>query len=98
MTNTARDEVVRALEHCISITAWKCWGCPYEEIDEPKSTCSRMMANDVLALLKAERPDCETAYHDAGGCLGYCHSDNDDEPIDACKTCENYTCNREADT
>lgn len=45
--------------------------------------------------LKSQNPNCDAANHDAGGCLGYCHSENDDEPIDACKNCNRYTGNRE---
>ena len=36
-------------------------------------------------------PDCESAVKTSMGlCNGYCRSDNDDEPIDQCKTCKKY--------
>ena len=40
------------------------------------------------------KPDCEHAEHDGIGCLGYAACWQDDEPIDACKTCREYTSNR----
>ena len=33
---------------------------------------------------------CNAADHDSGGCLGYSHG-NDDEPVDQCKKCPNYS-------
>lgn len=52
---------------------------------------------DALTMLKAKqrKVDCNAANRDAAGCLGYCYSDNDDEPIDVCKKCEQYTGNAE---
>lgn len=91
-----RDEVIKALECCIlrdPDDKPRCSDCPYPS----GSACANRLKVDALALLKAEHPDCKTAYHDAAGCLGYGYSDNDDEPIDACKTCENYTENKGGD-
>lgn len=91
-----RDEVIKALECCIlrdPDDKPRCSDCPYPS----GSACANRLKVDALALLKAEYPDCKTAYHDATGCLGYGYSDNDDEPIDACKTCENYTENKGGD-
>ena len=50
----------------------------------------------IIKLLESQtehKPDCEHAEHDSGGCLGYGRSEQDDEPIDACKECEKYTGN-----
>lgn len=91
-----RDEVIKALECCIlrdPDDRPRCDDCPYPS----GSACANRLKVDALALLKAEHPDCKAAYHDAAGCLGYGYSDNDDEPIDACKTCENYTENKSGD-
>lgn len=41
--------------------------------------------------LRLQNVDCETANHDAGGCLGYGRGKNDDEPIDVCRNCSRYT-------
>ena len=41
-----------------------------------------------------KHPDCEAAEHDATGCLGYGHSEYDDEPIEVCLMCEKYNGNR----
>ena len=38
-------------------------------------------------------PDCEHAEHDGAGCLGYAGCTQDDEPIDVCKYCKDYTGN-----
>ena len=47
-----------------------------------------------IAELKAEKhkPNCSSAEHNpsTGKCCGYGRSENDDEPIDACKSCELY--------
>ena len=57
----------------------------------------KRMADDIaeaqaeIERLKAHKPDCDHAEHDSGGCLGYGRSEQDDEPIDACKKCEKYT-------
>ena len=91
-----RNEVIKALECCIlrdPDDRPRCSTCPYPS----GSACTNRLKVDALALLKVEYPDCKTAYHDATGCLGYGYSDNDDDPIDACKTCENYTENKGGD-
>ena len=41
-----------------------------------------------------KKPDCEHANHDGAGCLGYSSCWQDDEPIDACKECKEYTGNK----
>ena len=90
-----RDEVMKALE-CISGTLVWCDECPYGD-NRYGGVCKVMAARDALALLKAEqrKVDCNAANRDAAGCLGYGYSDNDDEPIDVCKRCEQYTGNAE---
>ena len=46
---------------------------------------------DDCPLMEVEpKPDCENAEKQGDACLGYGHSDTDDEPIDACKNCEKY--------
>lgn len=38
---------------------------------------------------RESKPDCDSAIKTVEGlCNGYCYSDFDDEPIDACKICE----------
>lgn len=59
----------------------------------------------ALSLLKEQKaeierlrkPDREHAEHDGVGCLGYSGCRQDDEPIDACKGCREYTGNRSGD-
>lgn len=87
-----KDDVIKGLECCIAPA--HCDGCPYDGDDVE---CINEMMRDAIALLKAEprKVDCNTANRDAAGCLGYCYSDNDDEPIDVCKRCEQYTGNAE---
>lgn len=46
------------------------------------------------SLKQTEYPDCEHAEHDGIGCLGYAACWQDDEPIEACKNCREYTGNR----
>ena len=88
-----RDEVIKGLDNCSSHGG--CENCPY--CIYKSSECIDAIMGDALALLKAEqrKVDCNTANRDAAGCLGYCYSDNDDEPIDVCKRCEQYTGNAE---
>ena len=57
--------------------------------------CICELEEALLEMQKSKKPDCEAANHDAGGCLGYGHSESDDEPIEACKICDMYTGNHE---
>ena len=41
--------------------------------------------------------DCSIANHDATGCLGFGKGHSDDEPIDQCKRCKEYTGNKTGD-
>ena len=87
-----RDEVIKALECCIlrdPDDKPRCSTCPYPS----GSACGNRLKVDALKLLKAEPRgvDCASANHDAGGCLGFCYGENDDEPVDVCKICEHYT-------
>lgn len=44
-----------------------------------------------LVEVQSSRPNCNSAIKTATGqCNGYCHSDDDDEPIDTCKECKKY--------
>ena len=40
------------------------------------------------------KPDCSNANHDATGCLGYGRGHEDDEPIEPCIRCKEYTGNK----
>lgn len=48
---------------------------------------------DRCPLRDCSRPNCDAAEHDSAGCLGYGHGE-DDEPIDVCKKCGEYTGNK----
>lgn len=72
-----------------------CEKCSYLDGTESGEKCIEHLHADALALLKEHgKPDCEHAEHDGIGCLGYAGCSQDDEPIDACKTCREYTGNR----
>ena len=97
-------QIIEGLE-CLVTKQHKCEGCPFNPhpgMDWPYG-CGRGQGDAVKAAKRTilkhweelGKPDCKAANHDAGGCLGYGHSENDDEPIDACKACELYTGNRE---
>ena len=98
MGDKSRETVIKALECCIfrhPDDKLRCVSCPYKD---PESYCLNRLKMDALELLKAQetkKPNCEAANHDGGGCLGYGHSESDDEPIEACKDCIMYTGNRE---
>ena len=73
-----------------------CIGCGYDDC-ETYAICVGCVANDALALLKAQEQeinrlkhhiDCEAAEKNGAGCLGYGRGINDDEPCETCKKCE----------
>jgi len=59
------------------------------EIEQLKEDNTYMKINWIP--VRPFAPDCQHAEHDGTGCLGYCGSEQDDEPIDACKECYMYT-------
>ena len=79
----------------------KAFNCPMFGYIESIPQCRKKVLQDALSVieqmeqeierLKARKPDCDHAEHDSDGCLGYGRSEQDDEPIDACKKCEKYT-------
>ena len=94
MTMLDRTYIIgRTLEDKIAIA---------ENIGQNTMIVTLNVLKEILALLKEQeaeinrlkRPDCEHALHDGLGCLGYCGCKQDDEPIEACKLCEQYTGNR----
>ena len=61
---------------------------------EAKKNCAKLGEQRI----KLQQVDCEGIAKDKNGkCLGYCHSETDDEPIDACKYCELYESYEDAD-
>ena len=77
-----------------------CIKCDYNNPDGICYSISDIMRDTLSVIeqmeqeierLKARKPDCDHAEHDSDGCLGYGRSEQDDEPIDACKKCEKYT-------
>lgn len=90
---TDREKVIKGLEyHLKELSIGKtCYECPYFG-DNP---CEIQLIANALELLK--KPDCEHAEHDGAGCLGYSGCWQDDEPIDACKGCMEYTGNQSGD-
>ena len=87
---------------CNALTANGKVYCPYWENND---NCMMELLNDAISLLKEQKaeierlkkPDCEHAEHDGAGCLGYSGCRQDDEPIDVCKGCREYTGNRSGD-
>ena len=54
---------------------------------EAKKNCAKLGEQRI----KLQQPDCDKISKQKNGkCLGYCHSETDDEPIDACKYCKLY--------
>lgn len=91
-----REEVIKGLECNLNFAEKSyCEQCGYECRKAMFISVPVNLLSDALSLLKAEKPNCAAANRDAGGCLGYCHSESDDEPIDICKECKEYTGNRE---
>jgi hypothetical protein len=61
---------------------------------EAKKNCAKLGEQRI----KLQQVDCEGIAKDKNGkCLGYCHSETDDEPIDVCKNCELYESYEDAD-
>jgi|GEM_PF-2904144 len=61
---------------------------------EAKKNCAKLGEQRI----KLQQVDCEGIAKDKNGkCLGYCYSETDDEPIDACKYCELYESYEDAD-
>lgn len=89
---TKSEKVRLAVSHCLRSNECSiCEACPYNEGAD--YGCRARLRDDIVDLLKEQKPkkpDCEAANHDAGGCLGYGYSENDDEPIDVCKVCKKY--------
>ena len=92
MTLPDREKVIRGLTVCTDHKPGDdCQKCPYQG----EEYCTDAVMRDALDLLREnEKPDCEHAEHDGIGCLGYAGCTQDDEPIDVCKTCREYTGNR----
>lgn len=100
---TDRGKTIKGLEyHLKELSVGKtCYECPYFG-DNP---CEIQLIANTLELLKEQKaeierlkkPDCEHAEHDGAGCLGYSGCHQDDEPIDACKGCMEYTGNQSGD-
>ena len=63
-------------------------------IQHQKDGYAELEAEYNKLLKEQDKPDCEHANHDGAGCLGYSSSWQDDEPIDACKECKEYTGNK----
>lgn len=81
----AFSDVVRSLrdDHNADLT----------EIEQLKSQLALVTAERDAALQKINKlghsVDCDSAEKHMGKCLGYQHSDYDDEPIEQCKNCTN---------
>ena len=61
---------------------------------EAKKNCAKLGEQRI----KLQQVDCEGIAKDKNGkCLGYCYSETDDEPIDACKYCKLYESYEDAD-
>lgn len=65
----------------------------YEKAGKIITDTITLLKEQVEEIEHLERPDCEHAEHDSVGCLGYYGCTQDDEPIEACKSCEKYTGN-----
>ena len=46
--------------------------------------------HELRRLQGKQKPNCDRAEWGGDKCLGFGHSENDDEPIDVCKKCEKY--------
>ena len=85
---TDREKVIESLNKALTRV-----GCG--DMDNVALSEVEEAIESAIALLKEqEKPDCKHAEHDGIGCLGYAGCAQDDEPIDVCKFCREYTGNR----